>query len=181
MKRICFATILAVGCAAAQADVIDIILDSPLQAGLPGDVLLFFGTLTNLTGSPVFLNADTLSLGGFPQSSITDLFGPNAPISLDASGGPNVSSGDIELFDIAVPTSFPAGSYGGTYLLQGGSDGNAQDTLGTAGFTVQVVELAAAPEPSFRALVMLAIVLCAVTRKRGTASVRGIAQAEPRP
>ncbi|MGD0295567.1 MAG: hypothetical protein ABSE86_00540 [Bryobacteraceae bacterium] len=93
---------VALGCAMARADVIDIAFDHSSETGSPGDTLRFFGTLTNPGSDTVFLNSDSLNLSGFPLSSITDLFA-NTPLSL--AGGAH--TGDIELFDVAIPSVLP--------------------------------------------------------------------------
>ena len=56
--------------AIARAGVVDITLQEPVLSGSPGDVLAFFGTITNTTGAQVFLNADIFN--GIPPGYIDD-------------------------------------------------------------------------------------------------------------
>src|SRR5271170_6424967 len=108
MKKYHLALILLVGmvCLPAKADMLTIAIDSPTLTGSPGDVLQFFGTLTNTTNADLFLNADNFNLAGFDPSVIDDSpFFANAPLFL----GPNGSTGDIGLFDITIPNAFAIG------------------------------------------------------------------------
>jgi hypothetical protein len=158
VKKSCLVLFLgaAFSCAMARADTIDIVFDRPLQTGSPGDTLQFFGTLTNASSDTVFLNSDGFSLAGLP---IIDMFG-NTPLSLD----PGTNSGDIELFDVAIPNAFPASSNDGTYTLEGGAPGEF-NIIGTADFTVNVAGVSTVPEPSYRLFLILGIALLMATRK----------------
>lgn len=129
----------------ARADTVAITFDNPTQTGNPGDTLTFFGTILNSGTSTVFLNSDDLNLAG-ASFNTTDLFFGNVPISLDSGA----SSGDIELFDVTLLSSFTDsfGPYGGTYTLFGGVDGNAQDLLTQDNFTVTATAPVATPEPA---------------------------------
>jgi hypothetical protein len=71
----------------------------------------------------------------------TDWFYTNAPISVDAGQ----MSVDVELFDISAssPLLDALGTYSGRYTVIGGADGDAQDNLSIAGFSITTV-----PEPS---------------------------------
>jgi hypothetical protein len=145
----------------AKADLLIIALDSPTLAGSPGDVLQFFGTLTNTTSANLYLNADNLNLAGFDPSAIDDSpFFANAPLFL----GPGASTGDISLFNITIPNPFATGNYGGTFQVLGGMDSNAQDVIGSADFTVQVQQHSAIPEPAFRTGLALAFAFSVFTR-----------------
>ena len=161
MKQHRLAVILMIGliCASARADQLTITLDSPTLTGLPGDVLQFFGTLSNTTGTDLFLNADNFNLAAFDPSAIDDsLFFTNAPLFLGANG----STGDIGLFNITIPNPFFTGGYGGVFQVLGGSDGNVQDVIGSASFTVQVQQTTTVPESSsvpLLSFVLLALVL----------------------
>ncbi len=160
----------SLACGSASADTITITLDSPALSGSPGDELQIFGTLTNTSADPVYLNADNFNLVGFDLSSIDDSpFWNNAPPSLDGGG----TSGDIELLDISIPGSFTPGSYDGTFQVLGGVDGNAQDILGTANFTAQVTgPTSAVPEPSSVVLLGAAFLgSCWFRRRRGSCCV----------
>jgi hypothetical protein len=133
-----------VGTVTAKADSVTITLDQPSQSAGPGQTIDFSGTITNTSGTTIFLNADDFNFvaSGF---SINDEFFNTVPISLAPSGQAGDSSGDIELFEVTLNTPF-TGSYlpaSGSYTLFGGTDGGAQDNLGTTGFSVSPV-----PEPS---------------------------------
>lgn len=128
---------------AAKADIV-VTLDSPYQVGISNQYT-FTGTLANNDPSAtVFLNGDSFLLDS-PLTFDDSDFNNNVPLFLD----PFASSGDIELFTIYLPEGTPIGLYTGTYLLQGGADGAAQDLVGSANFDIQVT-----PEPS--SLVLLA-------------------------
>lgn len=147
--------LIGLACAPAKADLLTIALDSPALTGSPGDVLQFLGALTNTTNANLFLNADNFNLAGFDPSAIDDSpFFADAPLFL----GPNGSTGDISLFDIAIPTLFATGNHGGTFQVLGGVDGDAQDVIGSVDFTV-TVQQSAVPEPGFRPALFLALVV----------------------
>ena len=132
MKNLlCTLMLATLTAAAAQASTLTIAFDQPDQIGMPGQTLQFFGTITNTSANTVFLNNDDLNPTGLSLTA-NDLFFANVPVFLAPSGQAGDSSGDIELFDIAVsapPLDAPA-TYPGTYDLVGGADGNAQDILG---------------------------------------------------
>lgn len=114
--------------------------DDPLLSGPPGSVLTFTGTMTNNTGSTVFLNSGSVNLAS-PFDTNTDVSGvlDDWPWSLD----PSSTSADFVLFTVTIPDPFPGspGSYGGTLLAQGGADENAMDDLNVptdASFAVNV-------------------------------------------
>lgn len=149
----------------AMAD-ITIIFDQPNQMGQPGQTLEFFGTITNTGRDTVFLNSDNPTLGS-PSLTLEDLFFSNVPISLD----PGQSSGDIELFDVMIsnPLLDAPGTHLGVYTLFGGADGDAQDNLASANFSVNTT-----PEPSgiFLLLGALAILIPISRRRPGAAQSR---------
>jgi hypothetical protein len=159
MKTTWFEILAAVllSAAGARAAPIDIAFDSPTLTGSPGDTVAFFGTLTNNTGSPVYLNFDNFNLNGLPFSAINDLFNPNVPLFLDSSGSLADTSGDIELFDITIPSGQTPDLYTGSYALLGGADSNASDPVGAADFAVNVQPPSGVPEPN--AFVLLASLL----------------------
>lgn len=164
MMRICTLFIAALCGLPVHADTVVIAFDQPNQYATSGATLQFFGSITNLTSLTVFLNGDGLSLDGSPDLSTNDLFFTTVPISL----GPGATSGDIELFDVIVssPLTNPPATYAGTYTLFGGADGNAQDNLGSASFSV------AAPEPltfySTPACLLALYILSKMTRSGST-------------
>jgi hypothetical protein len=172
MKKHHLALILLTGlvCAPAKATtILTIALDSPTLTGSPGDVLQFFGTITNTTNADVYLNADNFSLTGFDPSDIDDSpFFANTPAFLGPS--PTGTTGDIELFDVTIPNPFTdpcvaAMDCGGTFQILGGDDGNAQNVVGTAYFTVNVQQASGVPEPVPAELMAGVILFLAIARK----------------
>jgi hypothetical protein len=128
------------------------IFDQPDQAGPPGSTIQFFGTIFNNTAATIYLNGDDLNLGGL-SFTVDDQFFNNVPLSLAPFG----NSGDIELFDVHVsnPLLDTPGNFPGTYDVLGGVTPDAQDVLGSAGFSATVT-----PEPgSFGLLLAGALVL----------------------
>jgi hypothetical protein len=152
-------------CARANETFFNITFDSPVQSGSLGDFLQFFGTITNTSGSTVYLNSDNFDLTGFNYGTdVTDYFAIT-PVSLDAGA----SSGDMELFDITIPNPFTDGCValadcGGSYQILGGADSNAQNVLGTAYFTIDVQQASGVPEPSYVVLLSGALVLLFVVK-----------------
>jgi hypothetical protein len=140
MKTLFCALILAAVATAAKADPVTITFDQPNQIAGAGQTLEFFGTITNNTASTIFLNSDDPNLAGL-SFSINDQFFSTVPPSLAAGA----NSGDIELFDVTLsnPLQDAFATYAGDYTLVGGIDGNAQDNIGSAAFSVSSV-----PEPS---------------------------------
>jgi len=174
MKTLLCALVLAtIGAVAAEANSVTIALDQPDQTGMPGDILQFFGTITNTSANTLFLAGDDPNLSGLSLAFL-DLFVSNVPEFLAPSGQTGDSSGDINLFDVAVtdPLLDAPGMYLGLYTLIGGSNIGDRNTLGMAGFTVTT----ATPEPS--AVYLLLVALSAVSirmirdaRKRASARV----------
>jgi hypothetical protein len=147
MKTLFCTLILAtLATSVAKADSITISFDQSNQTVSAGDTVEFFGTITNDTTNTIYLNSDDLNLAGLSFTT-TDQFFSNVPISLAPSGQAGDSSGDIELFDVTAnnPLLDAAEGYSGTYTLLGGTDGNAQDNLGSQDFSV--TSLAPVPEP----------------------------------
>ena len=135
----------------ARAGIVDIALLQPVLSGSPGDVLAFFGTITNTTGSPAFLNADNFN--GVPPGYLDDSpFFANTPAGfLDPFG----STGLIELFDVTVPDFNIIGSF----EILGGAAIDDQTVLASADFTVFT------PEPSSMALMFAAMAAAACFRR----------------
>ena len=127
--------------------------------------LEFSGTLSNPTSADVFLNGD---LSFLDQSLTLDdsPFFNFAPLSLAAGGeysGP--------FFDVVVSPATPSGTYAGTFTIQGGADGNTFDNLATANFTVDVTG-ASVPESHLDAILLLAFVILAASRRRRWRTLR---------
>jgi hypothetical protein len=161
----CVLILATLASVSAKADEVTITIDQPSQTASAGATLQFFGTITNDTDSTLYLNSDDLTLPGLSLTT-TDQFFNTVPNAL----APDGSSGDIELFDVTVsnPLLDPAGTYSGTYNLTGGPDGNAQDNLGTATFSVTTVT----PEPPSLYLLLTGILsLAALAWKGGRNSI----------
>ena len=167
MKKCLPLLILAtLGTVAAKADTISITLDKATQIATPGSTLAFYGTITNLSSSTVFLNGDYFTLAGTGYI-INDQFFNTVPISL----APGANSGDIELFDVTAPASPAATS--GNYGLTGGPDFNASNNLGSVGFNVNPVP---APEiSSSLAISPLLLIAGGIAVLRGRRRIRGTA------
>jgi hypothetical protein len=90
----------------------------------------------------------------------------NFDVPLYLAGGAN--SGDIPLFTVTIngPNQDPAGTYGGTYTLFGGVDGNASDNIGQVNFSATDT-----PEPASFGLFALGCGLPGVRRKRLTSGL----------
>jgi hypothetical protein len=114
---------------------------------LPGGMVDFDATITNISSGTLFINGDEFS-AAFPlllddtNFVIYFLLGP--PVSLDS--GQTLT--DVDVFTITVDPSALAGDYGGSYGFTGGADEFATDDLGSADFDVVVSSPAVTtPEP----------------------------------
>lgn len=156
MKTVlCTFALLLLATTAAKADSVTITFDQPDQTVAAGNTVDFTGTITNDTDSTIYLNSDDINLAGSSLSN-NDFFLINAPLTLDAGA----SSGDIDLFQISAsyPLQDAAGLYPGTYTIFGGADGDAQDNLGQASFSVTTT----APEPSVTWLLLIGTLMSLV-------------------
>ena len=83
----------------------------------------------------------------------------SGPISLD----PAQSSGLIDLFTVEIPAGTQPGSYAGSFTVLGGLNGDAQDIVGSAAFSVTVRnQPASVPEPVTWALTGAALLAALV-------------------
>jgi hypothetical protein len=154
MRKISILSLTVAGllfCAStAKADTFTFTIGPAIQSAMDGDTLIFDGTVS-LSGdatAPVYFNGDSLT--------------SDAGLTLDDSAFWSnfslLTPGETftgELFTVTVDPGTPDGTYFGTFELQGGVDGNAQDVLGAPGFQVNVNSASSAvPEPS--SLVLLA-------------------------
>jgi hypothetical protein len=117
-----------------------ITLSDPNQTGNANDTLMFQGTLTNPANgtNPLFINGDVVDVVLTFDDS---MFLNKAPISIPAPG----SSGPFLFFTVALPgVVVPGTVYNGTFTLIGGVDGNDQQNLDVAPFSITVPT----PEPS---------------------------------
>jgi hypothetical protein len=141
-------TPLAIAClllagTAAKAGTLSITLFAPFQSGA-GKVFAFDATVTNTSGSTVFLNADAFSVASPLMVDDSPFF--LTPISL----GPSNSFTGL-LFNVDVPVGTPVGVYTGSFEILGSSD--PADTTTVAGSAVFNVQ--ATPEPSSLILVLM--------------------------
>jgi hypothetical protein len=157
---------LIVGMGKLQATTLLVLLSNPSQAGSPGDVLPYFGTMTNVSATDtIFLNsASSTSASANLTIDVTPFF-VNAPLSL----APGEVSGLFEIFDVTIDPATPFGLISGsTVSIQGGADAATFDDLADVNFDVQVGSpAAAAPEPSTRWLLLAGAgtALAILTRK----------------
>jgi hypothetical protein len=166
MKKHFFATFffLLLGGPAAWAAGIQVDLVNSTLTGAPGDIVKFFGTLTNVSATDtIFLNgASTTSASPFLTIDTSPFF-LNAPLFLD----PGMSSLQIELFDIAIDPATPSGPYpGSTVSILGGLDSGASDDLADAGAEVDVSAPSSVPEPGSWKLSAAGLALLAWGAKR---------------
>jgi hypothetical protein len=156
--------LLAAVAAAHGSTLLTVSFSIPTQSGNPGDLLQFSGSLTNNTGSTVFINSDsfTFAISGAVDDSP---FLTNAPISLPAFG----SSGSFEFLQVLIPLSQPGGTYDGTFDVLGGASDTQQDLLGSAAFHVTVNSASpSVPEP--QSLILMAAGVAALAFRRRLAS-----------
>lgn len=159
----------AVGVSTAQAGVM-ITLDNPVQSGVPGASLHYFGRITNLDPEdPVYFNSDSLNLFASPGDFfLTDRFFDNVPGFID----PEMTTETLELFSVIIADPFlnEFGPYTGNYQLLGGLDANAMEILGTVNFSVTPVS--ATPEPGPSTLIIIGGAAIAFFRRRTRLSER---------
>jgi hypothetical protein len=152
--RLLLMLIAALG--ALHAGSLQVDLSSTSQTGAPGDLLAFFGTMTNVSPTDtIFLNSiSSTSISGFLTVD-TGPFFVNAPLSL----GPGDVSGPFEIFDVTIDPAAPGGPYiGSTVSIQGGADSGTFDDLADVNFDVQVSPpTTATPEPSTGTLILAGV------------------------
>ena len=151
---------LAVGC---QATTVFTVTFSPATvSGAPGDMLSFFGTLTNNTANTEYINSDSFTLaGGIPVDDSPFL--ANAPLSL----GPSASTASFLFLTVTIPNGQTPADYAGTFDVIGGQDGGngtAQDDLGEGLFTVTVTS--SVPEPASVLLSITGLLALALLRRK---------------
>ncbi len=171
MKKTCLYALLAASltAAVAHADTVTLTLSPSTVSTAPGTTAAYTATLSApvSNGAPVSLNGDTITFAAPTDITFDDsgLFA-NFPASLNPG-----DSDTAALFTLTVPAAEPTGIYLGSYVLQGGADGNAQISLATQSFTLDVAASAPSsvtPEPSSYVLLstgMLAM-LALASRKR---------------
>jgi hypothetical protein len=127
----------------AWADTLTVTLSSPIESGMAGSNLSFFGTVSapSTNTSPVYLLSDSYNVGT-PLSVDDSPFLNNFPLTLS----PGQSVSDV-LFSVGVPLASGAGTYLGSFTVGGSSNGISEDFFVTDSFQVQVT-----PEPSTLAM-----------------------------
>jgi hypothetical protein len=148
----------AIATACHGAGVLTVTFVPNLQSGSPGDLVQFFGTLTNNTIDEVFINGDSIL---FPLGVDDSPFFINAPASL-AGGG---STGLIELLEVTIPPAQPSGTLDGVLTVVGGANDTATDNLGSGDFHLSVGSAGAVPDPG-SLLLMASGLACLVWRRR---------------
>jgi hypothetical protein len=148
--------LLLSGCAFSAP--ITITFTSSLLTAFRDQTVTFTATVTNTTAASLFLNSDALNITA-PLIPDDTKFFLNFPLSLAA--GQMVTA---PVLDISVPLNAPFALYPGEFDILGGSDANAQSTIGTATFAVNV----ATPEPETfgSAIIGLGCVILFLRRKR---------------
>ena len=116
-------------------------LTSAAVSGTSGDNVSFEGTLTNTGSADLFLNGD-VSFLPYAELMVDDSpFFTNVPAFLapgDSYAGP--------LWNVIISPQASPGMYFGSFTVQGGSDVNTFNDLGTQDF--EVVVPATIPEPA---------------------------------
>lgn len=128
--------------------------DSSLLPAIPGQTVLFSGTLAN-TGATVFINgwSDTFPL------PVDDSPFLAAPLSM--TNGQVVST---QVLKVMVPVGTAPGLYSGTFDIVGGASSTAQSVIATTTFGVNVSN--PVPEPSAFLLLGTGAAAIAVLRRR---------------
>lgn len=142
MKRLLVLIYYSLGIIALRADLV-MSLTANTQRGAGGTELVFSGTLTNTGATKLFLNDIVPSLNGSATTNLA--FGPNSFFAnVPGILLPGESYTDSELFRVLVNGFAPEDIYEGMVTLRGGADIQANDALGSAGFTVLSPDVSAA-------------------------------------
>jgi hypothetical protein len=156
---------ISMSTAVAHADSVTLTINAPAQFEAPGGTVVYLATVSAPAdnAADVYLNGDDYSIE-LPGATIDDSpFLDNFPFYL----APGQSyTGD--LFDLTVPLGATLGTYDGTFVILGGSDGSADSILSTADFRVTVT-----PEPSSILLLGTGLLFAAIgfTRRQRTALI----------
>ena len=143
-----------------HAQSLSLTLGEPFQTttGAAGDILTFFGELTNRDPvNTVYLNGDSLDFEFAAASTDDTGFWINAPVSL----APLASSGNISLFSVTLSGPLGGGLYSGSFQVLGGMQPTDMNVLATADFNISAV-----PEPASIQLAALGLALSIAAAKR---------------
>jgi hypothetical protein len=147
--------------AAAYADSVGITLTETTQTGAGGTTLTFDATLTNLTGSTIFLNGDSAST----SSAFLTVDGSPLLVNFPSTLAAGASSGPFALFTVLIAPGATPGTYDlNTFTILGGNNATIVLPLGSAGFTV-VVTPSAVPEPATLVLLGSGLICLAFTTR----------------
>jgi hypothetical protein len=176
MKRISWgktslAVVLALtGVKASHADSVNInvTLTQSIQTVTQGTTSVAFDAMiSNPSADTIYLNGDSWTTSSAFLAVDDAPFNNNAPLSLVAGA----STAPFEIFDVLLGTNTPAGTYGGTFSILGGTDGATLNDLADANFSITVASPpVVVPEPGFLIPSVLAIGAVLVIRQRGSAS-----------
>ena len=148
---------LAVAAACHALPVLTVNITPNTLGGLPGDVIQFFGSLTNNTADTVFINSNSFTFA-IPAAVDDSPFLNNAPFFLVGFG----SSVLFEFLDVTIPPAQATGTYDGFFTVQGGLTESAMDPIGDTAF--QVTVNSTAPEPG--SLLLMAAGLASLVARR---------------
>lgn len=145
---------LAMCAPAVRAGVMAFDLTPSTLSVLPGGTIEFTGTLTNTGTDDVYLNGDVAILPDTDLSLDDSPFFADSPLFL--SGG---QSYDGPFFDVTADATAIPGTYGGSFAILGGADGNTFDNLAAQDFTVTVAS--GSPEPNSSLLIAVPLLIAA--------------------
>jgi hypothetical protein len=125
-------------------------LPNSTQSAAPGEVVTFYGSLSNAGDGAIFLNGLSAQINAVPADLTVDpdIFFSEAPLFLAAGE----SSGQIPLLAVTIQPGF-TGAYGpflGSLFVLGGADGDAINIVAAGEYSVVVT-----PEPGSGVLISI--------------------------